>query len=344
MRSGGHFIRRAFHKQEEDVSGVGERSIVTNAREIDARAAYWIQRREFWEWTETDQIQFDEWLGKSLAHQVAYVRLTLGWNRTERLAALRPSRDEQILSPTRPPRMLAFSATAGLVIAAVLSVGAFLLFSGPTTQTYATAVGGHQTVRLADGSQVELNTNTILSVRIGEHKREISLDRGEAYFKVLHDARRPFVVMAGDRRITDLGTAFSVRRDMGRLEVAVMEGRVRFDASGDGELKPATLSEGDVAVATRNSLSVTKKSSQKLVSELSWRRGLLVFEHATLADAAAEFNRYNREKLVIAGPAAARRTIGATFRINDIRAFARVAQEVFGLRVDVRGDEIVISR
>jgi len=326
------------------MSNVGERSIVTNAREIDARAAYWIQRREFWNWTETDQIQFDEWLAESLAHQVAYVRLTMGWNRTERLAALRSAQDEQAPSSTRSPRMLAFGAMAGLVIAAILGIAALPLFLRSTTQTYVTAVGGHQTVRLADGSQVELNTDTVLTVRLGERQREITLDRGEAYFKVLHDARRPFVVVAGDRRVTDIGTAFSVRRDTQRLEVMVMEGRVRFEASGEKATKPAMLSKGDVAVATQNSLSVTRKSDQKLVSELSWRRGQLVFEHTTLADAAAEFNRYNREKLIIADPAAEQRMIGATFRTNDIKAFARVAQEIFGLRVDDRGNEIVISR
>ena len=71
---------------------------------------------------------------------------------------------------------------------------------------------------------------------------------------------------------------------------------------------------------------------------------MLVFKHTTLADAAAEFNRYNREKLVIADPAAAKLTIDGTFPTNDVGAFTDAAQTIFGLQVKNHGDEIVISR
>lgn len=321
------------------------RPIVTNAREIDARAASWIQKREFWGWSEADQTQFADWLAESPAHRVAFVRLTIGWGRTERLAALRPSQQEKVAATSsRRSTPILRRAVASMAIAIILGASAFVLLSRPNTQTYATAVGGHRMVSLADGSQIELNTDTVLRVSIGTHEREISLDRGEAYFKIRHDARRVFVVVAGDRRITDLGTAFAVRRDSGRLEVAVVEGRVQLDATDNQRQKSATLTSGDTAVATANSVSVRKEPNQKLTSELGWRRGVLVFEHTTLADAVTEFNRYNREKLLIVDPVAGRRTIGATFHTNDIGAFTRLAKEVFGLRVEDRGDEIVISR
>ncbi|HEY5236887.1 MAG TPA: FecR domain-containing protein, partial [Rhizomicrobium sp.] len=199
-------------------------------------------------------------------------------------------------------------------------------------------------VRLADGSQVELNTDTVLRADVSADQRTVWLDRGEAFFQVRHDVAHPFVVMAGKQRVTDLGTKFLVRRDSTRFEVAVMEGRVRFDTLDSHAPQPATLTPGDVAVASANAMLVTRQPAQKLASELGWRHGVLVFEHTTLADAAAEFNRYNSEKLVIADAAAGRRTIGATFRTGDVELFARAAQELLGLRVENRGSEIVISR
>jgi transmembrane sensor len=71
---------------------------------------------------------------------------------------------------------------------------------------------------------------------------------------------------------------------------------------------------------------------------------VLVFRHTTLADAAAEFNRYNTRKIEIAGTDAARHTIDGTFLTNDLDAFTDAAQTIFGLKVREQGQTIVISR
>jgi transmembrane sensor len=88
---------------------------------------------------------------------------------------------------------------------------------------------------------------------------------------------------------------------------------------------------------------VKKKPVHELANALGWRNGLLIFDSTTLADAAQEFNRYNNTQLVIASSAAHLPVVG-TFRANDVEAFARVSQQVFGVLVKKRGDQIVISR
>jgi transmembrane sensor len=70
---------------------------------------------------------------------------------------------------------------------------------------------------------------------------------------------------------------------------------------------------------------------------------LLIFNHATLEEAAAEFNRYNSQKLVIASPSVGRRTIGGTFPTSGVEEFAEVAKGVFGFHVRTQGNDIVIS-
>jgi len=316
-------------------------STIADAMDAEARAADWLQRRQFWNWSKDDQTALDAWLDQSLAHRLAYWRLEAAWGRTERLAALRSAGAETVAhAPRKRPWSFAFRiAAAGIVIAAFGVAGVAYILS-PKQTTYETPLGGHEIVALADGSRIELNTDTVLRTSA----RQAVLVKGEAYFQIKHDAVHPFIVLAGAHRITDLGTKFLVRRDADNLEVALTEGSARFDSSGSGTQPSTLMVPGDVVVATANSLSVTKKPVVELASELSWRRGLLVFKYTSLGEAANQLNRYNSQKLVIADAAIAKRTIYGTFQANNVELFARVARDVLGLRVENRGSEIVISR
>src|SRR6185437_10204691 len=145
---------------------------------------------------------------------------------------------------------------------------------------------------LDDGSLIELNTNTAVRVAYESGRRRVWLDRGEAYFSVVHDASRPFTVTLGNRRITDLGTKFLARKDGDRVQVALIEGRARFDAALDATRAQQTvLRPGDTITANAASVSLRRNTSRTLANELSWRRGMLVFDHATLTEVASEYNR-----------------------------------------------------
>jgi transmembrane sensor len=308
---------------------------------IEAAAAHWLQRRRFWNWSEDDQRQLDEWLSLSGSHRVAYWRLKAGFERSNRLSALQSPGEFGRPAPAERERLwpLLRRTAAGLAVVAACGIASVQFFPKHEGKIYETDVGGRQTIVLTDGSKIDLNTGTLVRVK----GRSAELLRGEAFFQITHDAARPFVVTAGSHRITDLGTKFAVRAAGESLEVSLVQGRARIDVPGAPSQKAAVLEPGDVAVATANRISVNRKSQQDLVGALGWRRGVLVFHQTTLADAAAEFNRYNSKKLVVSDPQAARLTIGATFPTDDIESFARTAKNVFGLRVEDRGSEIVIS-
>lgn len=318
-----------------------------NSGDIEAEASGWLERRNFGHWDEAAERAFDAWIRQSSAHEVAFLRLEAAWRRTGRLAALRAPAPDATERATKIGLLpILFGIAASLAVLAVIGIaaGKFLL-PRQELRTFATQVGGHKIVRFADGTRIELNTNTIIRARMTTGARTVWLDKGEAYFQVKHDGAHPFTVYVGNHRITDLGTRFLVRRDTGRLEVAVEQGRVAFRASDEkSPLQVALLARGDAVVATAKSTVMEKMSAEEMENELTWRRGVLVFRHTRLADAAAEFNRYNSVKLVIADQSAADRTIGATFPINDVERFARVARDVLGLRVSYRNREIVIGR
>jgi len=314
-----------------------------NRQSVRAQAAEWLARRDRGPWDQEDQTALEQWLGQSLAHSTAFWRLEAAWNRANRLRAARGDGGNRFLQAVsnRFTPMLFRAAAAALVIG-VAGTSAFYAMQ-PRERSYETTVGGHETLTLGDGTKVELNTDT--KVRVSQDRRKVWLDRGEAYFDVVHDAAHPFTVMVGEHRVTDLGTKFLVRQNANRIEVSLFEGRAKLDSTAEwSRSRSATLMPGDVAVATANSLSVMKKPEKAMTSELGWRRGVLIFRHASLAEAAAEFNRYNRRKLVVEDAAAARLTIDGTFQADNIDDFTRLAQLVLGVRAEDRGSEIALMR
>lgn len=329
------------------MSGSQEHGYSSNALEIDETASEWLERRAFGPWTEHDQHDFDAWFAQSLAHRIAFVRLEAGWKRTERLTVLQSSmRPSRSLSPAPDSRPKLLKLAAVLLAVAAIGGGVTFYTNKPAQVIYATGLGEREVLSLADGSQIELNTDTSLRTAVTSGRRLVWLDKGEAYFHVKHDPAHPFVVIAGGRRLTDIGTAFSVRRDEARLRVAVLEGSVRLDSNHDLQAgKHSTiLNSGDTVVATATTLSISREAPKQLADELGWRRGVLIFNHTPLSEAAAEINRYNRKKVVIADQAAGHMKLGGTFPKNNVNAITASVRELFGLRVEDHGDEIVISR
>jgi transmembrane sensor len=312
------------------------------AGDIEAVAAQWLERRDSENWNEVFEAELEAWLAGSRAHRAAYWRLKAAWTHAERLAALKPSPVERVADagPSRRIRPLMFRVAAAFAIVAMAGIAAKIYFAEPAARLYTTAIGERKTLTLGDGSQIELNTDTRLRIAAG-NARKVWLEHGEAFFQIKHDAAHPFLVVAGTHRVVDLGTKFLIRQDSARTEVALMEGSARFESE---RAKPAILKPGDVAYATADQMSVTKQPERTIANALGWRHGVIIFDRTTLADAAAELNRYNVKQIVILDPAAARLTIHGRFPSNDTAAIVNVAQDVFGLRVETRGNEILISR
>jgi transmembrane sensor len=318
-----------------------------SAAGINMRAAVWLERENRKEWCREDQLELETWLDEAPAHRLAYWRVKGAWDHANRLSVMRTPDSGQTIKP--PNRAIWFGSlrvvTGLVVIAIVLAATGSFLFSGSSDRAYSTAVGARQTIVLSDGSRIELNTDSALRVVENAQRREVRFDRGEAYFQIRHDTAHPFVVQVRDHRVTDLGTKFLVREHADRVEVALIEGRARVEAvSARIPALAAVLAPGDLAIVNANSIVVTRKSAQSMTDELGWRRGLLVFRRTPLAEAVAEFNRYNRRKIVIADADVARLQIGGTFQANNPKVFARVTQDILGLRADDRGSETVISR
>ena len=322
---------------------------MTAARDLEQRAAEWLVRRDQPEWSREDQGALDAWIATDRAHQAAFWRLEHGWKRADRLAALTGATARRTPWPwvhlTRPA--LRHALAASLALALLLGgLYAFDPFAGAgrvRTDRLVTAIGARRNVTLSDGSRLVINTDSVLRTAVGRARRQVWLDRGEAYFEVAHDARHPFVIHAGDQQITVLGTRFSVRRDAAGVRVAVAEGRVRIENADQGTGSSAVATAGDVAVAHGASLIMNGGSTEAVQDALAWRDGMLAFNQTMLSDAVEEFNRYNTRHLRVVGDKAGRIRIGGTFEATNAPAFARLLHTAFGLEVREDGNEIIIT-
>ena len=319
-----------------------------SAADIEQDAAQWLIRREDGNWSDNDQALLDAWLEQSMAHKAAFWRLEHGWRAADRVRALglaKPSAGARLFPSTRWGLPLA--AAASLIGVFTLSM-AELAPHRPAVlaadQRFATPVGGRRIVPLVDGSKVELNTATVLRTAVTERHREVWLDHGEAYFQIAHRDGRPFVVHAGSRTITVLGTKFSVRRDGEKVTVSVIEGRVEVQDAERPEAVPAAiLTAGDVAIARGPSTLLAAKSEELVNSTLAWRGGMLNFDRTSLNDAVAEFNRYNIKQIEITDQETGGIRIGGTFQASNVDAFVRLLHDAYGLRVDTDRDTVKIS-
>lgn len=315
-----------------------------DAIQAEAQAAAWLERRDREDWNAEQQAAMETWLAESSAHRLAYLRLYAAWNYADRLAAMRRPRFGRLISSGRKIGPAAFKIAAACAVVAAIGVAATNYSAKPQTQAFETPVGGHETLKLADGSRIELNTNTKVRVSLSPGQRQVWLDRGEAYFEIQHNAARPFTVVTGNHRVTDLGTKFVVRVDQVSLRVALLEGRARFDTESLwNQQQSVLLTPGDVVIATRSSLSMERQPSRLLADGLGWRHGMLIFDRMPLADVVAQFNRYNAKKLSVSGRAAQMK-IDGTFPANNIDDFLHLARAVLGLKVEQQPDVVVLSQ
>jgi transmembrane sensor len=290
------------------------------AREVDDEAAAWAVRAT----GESDR-DLQIWLEGDPRRRGALLRAQAALSFVDRARAL-----EDSLPPVRRGRpsrrsVLILAGGGGLIAAGLGVLG--VLGAG---RRYVTGVGELQRAPLADGSLAEINTDTVLEVSMRRRSREVVIRQGEAWFQVAKDPGRPFVVRAGDAQARAVGTAFSVRRREDRAELLVTEGVVEASLAGAGRvLAPA----GSRLILASGRPLTPVAAPREIERALAWRTGQISLDGETLAEAAAEFNRYNRRPLLVEDPALARRRFVGLFRTSDPQSFALAVAAASGARL-----------
>ena len=232
---------------------------------------------------------------------------------------------------------------ARLVILATLTLG-YALFSGQLDGwvRFQTQVGEQRSVQLEDGSVINLNTQSELEVRLSEASRDVRLLAGEALFKVAHDPTRPFRVTVDGATIQAVGTQFNVYRQGNRTIVAVVEGRVQVTDRHSRVALTKLVAGQEVHVD--NDGRVSDIAPVDVVRVTAWRQRRLSFQSETLADIAAQFNRYNREPRLFVEHSVGGRRFSGNFDADDVESFVTFLATYKDLTAQKQGATIIIRK
>ena len=319
---------------------------------IEAEAATWVAQLDSRGENGVDLNELSIWTRQSPQHREAFERMATLWLGADTLDKLNYMDDaEEVRASLNRHQTFVRWASS---IAATFVVGASVWLThgltaptGVQTATYATAVGQQQTIALADGSSIILNTNSDVEVDLSENKRQITLVSGEAHFDVAHDPDRPFVVYARDGIVKAVGTAFTVQLHAEAVEVTVSEGVVAIltppeetglddvvDVAIEDLTPIAALTVGESAVIEEEMIeSVIRMSEDDLDRKLLWRGGFLAFTGEPLSTVVADVSRYTDILIEIDDATLENMPIGEYFKVGEVEDMLESLEASFGVTV-----------
>lgn len=307
--------------------------------QAEARAIDWVIRQRDPDFADWDG--FADWLAEDPAHADLFDAVASLDRDLEALPAP-PARvivDEAPLrAQRRVSRRVWFGGSIAAALVAIVSLPSVGLF-GSGIDRIETAAGEHRSIKLADGTMIEVNGASVVELD-GERPRFARLVAGEAMFRVVHRAEAPFVVEAGGDQIVDLGTAFNVVRRKDATAVAVSEGVVVYNPEADN----VRMTAGQGIEARDGDSRPPAVRPVEIANVGGWRTGLLVYNGTPLAIVAEDLERTAGMKVSVAPEAAGVDFRGALIIAKDRgRTIADLAA-LSGTRAERRGDGWVLSR
>ena len=301
----------------------------------EAEAAAWHDRLGARSVTTQEIEDFFAWR-RTPANAEAYRRLEAFWAQTKNLAgdqdiasAVDDAMSRRAERRSRLPRTSLGMVAVGAAF--VLAFGGWSWWQGRTT--FGTSVGEQRIVQLADGSSVRLDTDSRIRVRFAEDQRFIELEAGQAMFDVAPDRERPFVVQAGQARVTAVGTVFDVRRDAAGASVTLVSGVVEVVSGREG--RATRMSAGHRArLAPRE----TRIEAVDVALETSWTDGSIVLRDTPLHEAVAEVNRYLTAKVELAPGRLQGVAVNGVFKTGDRDAFVSTVSGGLDLQATRQAD------
>lgn len=314
---------------------------------LHREVADWCLRREQPGWTAADERVMHAWLDAEplrretldamghtlqLAGQLAQFRPETHGRRSAAAPRLTAARRTPWLSPAR------WRSLAPALAAACMALVVAGWFRWDNTASYqldlATGPGETRSVDLPDGTQIALNVGSGVQVRYFPRRREVSMNAGEAFFRVASDAAKPFTIDSGDSRVRVVGTAFNLRAAPRQLAVQVLEGKVEVQPRRSQSAEPALLLGAgtgvdiDRATGRYASLRVAPEDVGR------WRSGQIQFSRSTLQEIAQELGRYLGKSVTIEDDGLKTLTISGFLMTSSAEDFLQALPDVVPVRVE----------
>lgn len=296
-------------------------------------AAQWLTRLHDEQVTEADRAACAAWCQADPRHALAMERMGALWGSLDELPAA-PARRALNQAFARPRSRMGGRGGQAAALLGVLLCGWMGLEHWPLwLADQRTAVGERREVVLADGSQVQLNSDSAVDVKFDGRQRVVELLRGELWVEVAKDAQRPFVVQTDQGTATALGTRFLVRRaEDGATVVSVLESVVAA--------KPASAAPEDAVKVSAGHSTRFKDGRVQPVQALgnedpaAWTRGLLKVDDRPLSEVLRALAGYRHGLLRFDEQALQGLRVSGVFRLDDTDAALAALADNLPIKVD----------
>ena len=267
---------------------------------IEQQASDWIVKLETGAMLDGDEERFVDWISADEAHSLAFAQAEQTWQLMHQVT--KESEEKEVVNNQNKvdssfrPKLLPIAASF-LILAFTVILGNSLWLS--MTADYYTSTGTRAEYSLSDGSVITLNTGSAIDVSMTADSRHINVLKGEIYVAVAPDKERPFVVQAGNMRVTALGTEFLVhKKDNQDALVVVTEHSVRVENKSD-KSHTLVLAVGESVVLDNDRQQLRDKTQVNYHQESAWLKGKYVFTNQTLDVVIEELSRYHKGKIII---------------------------------------------
>lgn len=270
--------------------------------------------------------RFEAWRSASAANHLAWERTCKAWQAFGQTEPVYRSswEDAPRLSdkpfPITSGRRRQLGRFGGLAAAAVSLCLVMLVAPALVVHfraDYRTTTAESRTIALEDGSTVLLAAASAIATDFSAGRREVVLLEGQAYFDVVPDANRPFVVEANDVKVEVLGTAFDVEITDDVTNVALARGSVKASLENSSSAPPsAVLVPGELLVVDTNA-GTMRKESVPLDDIGGWRNGRLYVVNATIGSVIQQIQRYHPAWITVADPGLARQRVTGFYNLRE---------------------------
>lgn len=237
----------------------------------------------------------------------------------------------------RLPKLVALLSSIAASIVLLAMNGVFITTDSlktPVTETVFTSpIGENRSFTLSDGSEVTLAGNSSITVDLGQHKRQVKLRKGSAYFAVSHDSSRVFSVTVQNTQVRVRGTEFEIRLATDSvIKISVKHGLVDVvDMTEDGIVDEQVLQlhANEQLRTNMNGAFITDATLFDPETEFSWLNKRLTYDNVPLKDVIMDINRYVKKPVVILDESLNEFPITASFTFKQIDQMLASLSEVY---------------
>jgi transmembrane sensor len=212
-------------------------------------------------------------------------------------------------------------------------------FYQPAAPETAQTVSGSRTLLLADGSEITMNKNSLVQYdkTFDKNTRNVSLQKGEVFFKVKPDPDKPFIVRVNEVEIRVLGTSFNVKSSHGRTEVIVETGKVQVTRAGE----VLNLLPEEKAVIPAQTPGLLKQKNQDLLYQY-YRTHAFVARDTPLWRMVEVLNEAYDVRIVIGSESIRNMPLNITFKDEPVDEILAVVARTFNLTIQRSGNQILL--